>query len=101
MNTLVRSWTFLLLFLVVRPSWSMDVYVEARPIQEVLPWLASEMGESLIISPEIQSVLTLSIQNASWEEVIEAVAQQPEIDLKWEGRVAILMPTRIDPRRAA
>ncbi|MCV2403988.1 type II and III secretion system protein [Marinomonas sp. C2222] len=87
---------FVLLSSVVRPSWSMDVYVEARPIQEVLPWLASEMGESLIISPEIQNVLTLTIKDASWEEVIEAVAQQPDIHLEWQGRVAILMPQRVD-----
>lgn len=97
MRGVEKSYLGFLLALVAHFSWSMDVYVEARPIQEVLPRLASEMGESLIISPEIQNVLTLSIKNASWEEVIEAVAQQPNIDLEWEGRVAILMPKRIEP----
>lgn len=71
---------------------AMDVYFEARSLQEILPWLASQMNESVIISPEITDVLTLSIQNASWREVMEAVSLQPNIRLEWQGNVAVLMP---------
>jgi len=81
-------WSFLLPFSVL----AMDVYFESRSLQEVLPWLASQMNESVVISPEINDVLTLSIKDASWKDVMEAVAQQPNLRLTWQGRVAILMP---------
>ena len=70
----------------------MDVYFESRPLQEVLPWLASQMNESVVISPEIDDLLTLSIKDASWKDVMESIAQQPNLKLQWQGRVAILMP---------
>jgi protein transport protein HofQ/type IV pilus assembly protein PilQ len=74
-----------------RIALAMDVYFESRSLQEVLPWLASQMNESVVISPEIDDVLTLSIKDASWKDVMEAVAQQPHLQLEWQGRVAILM----------
>ncbi|WP_421846637.1 type II and III secretion system protein [Marinomonas sp.] len=75
-----------------RPLLAMDVYFESRSLQEVLPWLASQMNESVVISPEIDDVLTLSIKDASWKDVMEAVAQQPNLRLEWQGDVAVLMP---------
>ncbi|WOD08685.1 type II and III secretion system protein [Marinomonas sp. GJ51-6] len=78
--------------LLSRPSSAMDVYFESRPLQEVLPWLASQMNESVVISPDIEGLLTLSIKDANWTDVMEAVAQQPGIRLEWQGRVAVLMP---------
>ncbi len=71
--------------------FAMDVYFESRSLQEVLPWLASQMNESLILSPDIQEVLTLSIKDASWQDVMAAVAKQPTIHLEWQGDVAVLM----------
>ncbi|NVK72778.1 MAG: type II and III secretion system protein [Oceanospirillaceae bacterium] len=84
----------LLLFVLLnsRSGLAMDVYFESRSLQEVLPWLASQMNESVVISPEINEVLTLSIKDASWKEVMEAVAQQPNIRLEWQGQVAVLLP---------
>lgn len=82
------------LLLVWRPVMAMDVYFESRPLQEILPWLASQMNESVVISPEINEVLTLSIKDAKWKEVMEAVARHPNIALQWQGDVAVLMPTQ-------
>jgi type II secretory pathway component HofQ len=80
----------------VRSVNAMDVYFESRSLQEVLPWLAAQMNESVVISQEIDDVLTLSIKNASWKEVMEAVAQPPHLRLEWQGSVAVLMPNTID-----
>lgn len=80
------------LFCVSQSAFAMDVYFESRPLQEVLPWLASQMNESVVISPEIDDLLTLSIKDASWKDVMESIAQQPNLKLQWQGRVAILMP---------
>ena len=88
-------WFFVLAFFVPRSVWAMDVYFESRSLQEILPWLASQMNESVVISPEINDVLTLSIKDASWKDVMEAVAKQPHLRLEWQGRVAILMPADI------
>lgn len=73
---------------------AMDVYFESRSLQEVLPWLASQMNESVVISPEIDDELTLSIKDASWKDVMEAIAQLPHIQLEWQGHVAVLMPVK-------
>jgi type II secretory pathway component GspD/PulD (secretin) len=88
----VLSRLFLGLLCVSSSALAMDVYFESRPLQEVLPWLASQMNESVVISPEIDDLLTLSIKDASWEDVMESIAQQPTLKLEWQGRVAILMP---------
>ena len=92
MTNYCKSAFIVVSLLLSRSSFSMDVYFESRSLQEVLPWLASQMDESLIISPDIQDVLTLSIKDASWEDVMEAVARQPSINLEWQGQVAVLMP---------
>lgn len=95
MNKLLISGCIALLFILPRPLLAMDVYFESKPLQDVLPWLASQMNESLVISSEIQSVLTLSIKDASWRDVMEAVAQQPNIRLEWQGSVAVLIPEEV------
>lgn len=79
----------------VRSVNAMDVYFESRSLQEVLPWLAAQMNESVVISQEIDDVVTLSIKNASWKEVMEAVAQPSHLRLEWQGSVAVLMPNTI------
>lgn len=94
MNRLIIQFLLVSSLMVPRSILAMDVYFESRPIQEMLPWLASQMNESVVISPEIDDVLTLSIKDASWKDVLEAVAQQPHIQLEWQGPVAVLMPAK-------
>lgn len=94
MNRLRLTWLLLFSLVMPRPLLAMDVYFESRSLQEVLPWLASKMNESVVISPEIDDVLTLSIKDASWKDVMEAVAQQPHLQLEWQGQVAVLMPVQ-------
>lgn len=96
-NRFFIGMNLVLVCLMARPSVAMDVYFESRPLQEVLPWLASQMNESVVISPDIEGLLTLSIKDANWKDVMEAVAQQPGIHLEWQGAVAVLMPeSRLD-----
>lgn len=95
MSKFIKASLLLLMLMIGRSVSAMDVYFESRSLQEVLPWLASQMNESVIISPDIQDVLTLSIKNASWKDVMEAIAQQPHLRLEWQGSVAVLMPNRI------
>lgn len=71
---------------------SLDVYFENKPLQEVLPWLAAQLNESVVISPDIDRNLTLSIKDASWQDVLAAVARQPGISLQWQSEVAVLIP---------
>ncbi|MCB5162307.1 type II and III secretion system protein [Marinomonas algarum] len=87
-----RVCQIILLILMIRPAMAMDVYFDAQPLQDVLPWLASKMNESVVISPDIDETLTLSIKDATWHDVIEAIAKQPSIALTWQGNVAVLMP---------
>ncbi|QUX93475.1 type II and III secretion system protein [Marinomonas sp. A3A] len=94
MNKLLLQCLFMFSLIFPRIALAMDVYFESRSLQEVLPWLASQMNESVVISPEIDDVLTLSIRDASWKDVMEAVAQQPHLQLEWQGRVAVLMPAK-------
>jgi protein transport protein HofQ/type IV pilus assembly protein PilQ len=94
MNKWLIQWLSVLSLIVPSSVLAVDVYFESRPLQEVLPWLASQMNESVVISPEIDDLLTLSIKGASWNDVMEAVAQQSHIQLEWQGRVAVLMPAK-------
>jgi len=96
LKTRVSSGALLVMLMLWTPQrlLAMDVFFEARAIQEVLPWLASKMQESLVISPDIDDQLTLSIKDASWQEVMAAVAQNPNIELTWQGAVAVLMPAQ-------
>ncbi|RBP78274.1 type II and III secretion system protein [Marinomonas rhizomae] len=91
MNKRLIRWLLILFVIMPRTLLAMDVYFESRPVQEVLPWLASQMNASVVISPDIDNVLTLSIKDASWKDVMEAVAQLPNIQLEWQGQVAVLM----------
>ncbi|MBJ7538079.1 type II and III secretion system protein [Marinomonas transparens] len=101
MIQVTRCLVLISFLLLPRLSQAMDVLFESRSLQEVLPWLAAQMHESLVMSPEIDEVLTLSIKDASWKEVMEAVAQQPNIKLRWQGNVAVLMPNKKSPEEVS
>ena len=73
-------------------STGLDLYIENKPLQEVVPWIAAQLEESVVISPELDQPLTLSISNATWQAVLEAIGQQPGIGLRWQEGVAVLVP---------
>ena len=71
-------------------GFSMDVFFESKPLQQILPWLAVQMQENLVMSPDIDNVQTLSLKGASWEQIMTAVASQGNLDLSWQEGVAVL-----------
>ncbi|KJZ15371.1 type II and III secretion system protein [Marinomonas sp. S3726] len=85
-----RLWFFIISFCV--PAFAMDVQVKDKSIQDFLPWLAAETGNSLMLSPAIKVNLSLSLTGVSWSELIESIATQHKLDLAWSENTAILMP---------
>ena len=85
-----RLWFFIISFCV--PVFAMDVQVKDKNIQDFLPWLATETGNSLMLSPAIKANLSLSLTGVSWSELIESIATQHKLDLAWSESTAILMP---------
>lgn len=71
---------------------AMDVQVKDKKIQDFLPWLASQTGNSLILSPEVVGNLSLSLQGVSWQDLMRSIAQQHQLALTWSEETAILMP---------
>lgn len=80
---------------------AMDVQVKDKNIQDFLPWLAAETGNSLMLSPAIQSNLSLSLTGVDWHELMQAIATQHKLDLTWSENTAILMPQRLTPDNQA
>lgn len=72
------------------PALALDVFVRQQPVQQVLPQLAAELGTSVVLDPNIDADVTLSIRDASWEQVLSAVAQQLQLSLHWQDKIAIL-----------
>ncbi len=73
-----------------RPVFALDVFVRQQPVQQILPQLAAELGTSVVLDPKIDDDVTLSIRDASWEQVLSAVSQQLGLDLHWQDEIAIL-----------
>lgn len=71
---------------------AMDVQVKDKSIQDFLPWLAAQTDNSLILSPNIDANLSLSLRNVGWRELMESVAQQHQLSLTWLEDTARLMP---------
>ncbi|SBS29699.1 Type IV pilus biogenesis and competence protein PilQ precursor [Marinomonas aquimarina] len=69
---------------------ALDVFVRQQPVQQVLPQLAAELGTSVVLDPLIDADVTLSIREATWEQVLSAVAQQLQLSLHWQDQIAIL-----------
>ncbi|CUB04620.1 type II and III secretion system protein [Marinomonas fungiae] len=72
------------------PVFALDVFVRQQPVQQILPQLAAELGTSVVLDPKIDDDVTLSIRDASWEQVLSAVSQQLGLDLHWQDEIAIL-----------
>ena len=72
--------------------FAMDVQVQDKSIQDFLPWLAAQTDNSLILSPDIEANLSLSLRNVGWRELMESVALQHELTLSWSDETATLMP---------
>jgi protein transport protein HofQ/type IV pilus assembly protein PilQ len=72
--------------------WSMDVQVKDKSIQDFLPWLAAQTDNSLILSPDIDANLSLSLRNVGWRELMESIALQHQLSLTWLEGTARLMP---------
>ena len=87
----------LLVFLnATQQCFALDVFVRQQPLQQVLPQLAAKLNSSVVIDPEIDGDITVSIRDATWEQVLSAVAQQRQLSLQWQDTIAILTP-RIEP----
>ncbi|TDO95561.1 type II and III secretion system protein [Marinomonas balearica] len=71
---------------------AMDVMIDRQPVNLILPEIATQMNESIVIHPDIEGMLSFSIQNASWFSVVSAAAQQLGVDLVWQDNIALLMP---------
>ena len=72
--------------------WSIYVQVKDKSIQDFLPWLAAQTDNSLILSPDIDANLSLSLRNVGWRELMESVALQHQLSLTWLEGTARLMP---------
>ncbi|BFM50377.1 type II and III secretion system protein [Marinomonas sp. THO17] len=92
--TIISSRRWLTSITLVFSSWckGLDLYIEGKPLQEVVPWIAAQLEESVVISPDLDQRLTLSINDATWHSVLKAIAQQPGIELYWQDGVAVLVP---------
>lgn len=93
MMCIVLKLTAILLLLGASVVTAMDIQVKDRDIQEFLPWLASETGNNLIISPDIKANISLSLKEVEWVDVMALIAQQYHLYLSWRGDTAMLSPT--------
>ena len=82
------------IFSVSQMSFALDVFVRQQPLQQVLPQLAAQLGASVVIDPTIEGDISLSIRDATWEQVLSSVAQQRQLALQWQDNIGILS-TRI------
>ena len=73
-----------------REAQALDVQVENRPLVDFLPWLANEVGESVIISPEIDAKVSLIMRDTNWTELLAAIAEQHHLAVVWQGDTALL-----------
>lgn len=74
------------------PSHALDVFTRNQPLQHVLPQLAAELGKSVVIDERVSANVTLSIRDATWPQILEAIAEQLQLQLIWRGDIAILAP---------
>lgn len=94
----MRKILMLLGLVICQATWALDVFVRDQPIRQVLPQLAAELGKSVSLDDAIEANLTLSIQDASWEHVLSAIAKQMNLELSWQDGIAILTPSpKVDP----
>lgn len=78
-------------------SFAIDVFVRNQPIQQVLPQLAAELGTSVMLDQSLDANITLSIRDASWPSILQAVAQQLHLELVWQDGIALLLPKKEEP----
>ena len=78
------------IFSVSQMSFALDVFVRQQPLQQVLPQLAAQLGASVVIDPTIEGDISLSIRDATWEQVLSSVAQQRQLALQWQDNIGIL-----------
>ena len=72
--------------------FALDVFIRQQPLQQVLPQLATQLNSSVVIDPDIDGDISLSIRDATWEQVLSAVALQHQLTLQWQDDIAVLMP---------
>jgi len=75
-------------------AMAMEIKVKDRNIQDFLPWLATETGNSVILSPDIQARISLSLKDIDWNDLVALIAKQHNLELSWLDDTAMLMPTK-------
>ena len=88
------KYMILAILLMVSQVDAMNLQVRDKDIQEYLPWLAAQTGNSLVLSPEIEARISLSLQNSSWQELLTLLADKHQLILTWSGETAVLMPKK-------
>ncbi|WCN10852.1 type II and III secretion system protein [Marinomonas mediterranea] len=90
-----RVWTCVLL--ASSSASAMDIMIDRQPVHAILPEIATQMGASIVIHPEIEGLLSLSIIDATWDVVVSSAALQLGVDLIWQDNIALLLPKREKP----
>lgn len=89
---MLHMFVFLGLLVWSMQVWSIDVFVRDQPVQQVLPQLAAELGQSIIFDDDLAANVTLAIRDASWPQILDAVAMQLGLTVKWQNGIALLLP---------
>lgn len=92
MRKIYRQCLYLVLLAPATCLHAMDIQVKDKNIQDFLPWLAIESNHSLLLSPEVDARVSLSLQNINWEDLLSLIANKHDLELSWQGETAILMP---------
>ncbi|WP_191602183.1 type II and III secretion system protein [Marinomonas algicola] len=90
-----RYLTVIFWIVLSRTVFALDVQINDREINEVLPWLANEAGESLVMSPDISGRLSLVLYDTSWREFLQIVSEKQGLELTWQGKTALLAKTTV------
>ncbi len=86
----VRFFILSCILLISPALFAFDVQIKDRELNEFLPWLANETGESLVMSPDITGRLSLNLHDTNWKALLQTVSQKHNLSLTWSGKTALL-----------
>ena len=82
-----RYLTVIFWIVLSRTVFALDVQINDREINEVLPWLANEAGERLVMSTDISGRLSLVLYDTSWREFLQIVSEKQGLEFMLSTKV--------------
>jgi type II secretory pathway component GspD/PulD (secretin) len=67
------------------PRRLVNIEVQDAPLAEVMDMIGRQVGENIVVEPNVHESVTINLRNIDWLEAVEVIAERTKCDIEVVG----------------